>query len=473
MAVAFVHPRRMARTYRADTVTALYRAALEADAVPSWRLDVVLDQPEAEGTRLAEMTAWLAARKVYLVVVEHGLSAAFLDAVRAAGVTRVLAVGRPSEIARPGIDAAAETVGCDTFVRLARALLDDVRVPDLPGTWRRRGAEVLEPTAHERFDVRHELQRRRPLWQGEHRIGGPDTEPWLSRGLLADLGCPYRSRACASPLVQGLTLPVDVPSGGCAFCERPPAGRLPTSLRVQLLVEQARHLARERPEVTRLQVVDELFVAYVDRFATALLAADVPPRDLLVAARPDWLLTHFDRVERAAALLHGRHRLVLFSVGVESFSDPELTRFGKGFDAKTNLAMLERLDQALARQPALAVEPSFGFILFTPWTSLGDLARNARALRATRFARFREGVVHARLRLYPEIPLFHRARAEGLLLAPAHAAGPDFGYGDAPWRFRDPAVAAVFDEVQRQGLGGDDLDGFARIVAQAALRRET
>ena len=62
MAVAFVHPRRMARTYRADTVTALYRAALEADAVPSWRLDVVLDQPEAEGTRLAEMTAWLAAR---------------------------------------------------------------------------------------------------------------------------------------------------------------------------------------------------------------------------------------------------------------------------------------------------------------------------------------------------------------------------------------------------------------------------
>jgi hypothetical protein len=471
MAVVFLHPRRMARTYRADTVTALYRAALEADALPSGRLDVVLDEPGTEGARLGEMTAWLAARKGRLAVVEHGFSAPFLDAVRAGGVTRVLAVGRPSEIARPGIDAAAETVGCDTFVRLARALLDDVRVPELPGVWRKRQGEVVPPTERERFDARHELAHRRPLWSGEERLGGPAHEPWLSRGLLADLGCPYRNRPCASPLLQGLALPVDVPAGGCAFCERPPAGRLPTSLRVDLLVQQARHLAKERPEVTRLQVLDELFVAYADRFARALLEADLPPRDVLVAARPDWLLTHFDRVERAAALLHGRHRLVLFSVGIESFSDPELARFGKGFDAKTNVAVLERLDLGLARSPALAVEPAFGFILFTPWSSLGDLARNARGLRATRFSRFREGVVHSRLRLYPEIPLFHRARAERLLTSVERTTGPDFGYGDAEWRFRDPRAAAVYQAVQHERLGGDDVEAFARVVARAAHDR--
>jgi hypothetical protein len=109
--------------------------------------------------------------------------------------------------------------------------------------------------------------------------------------------------------------------------------------------------------------------------------------------------------------------------------------------------------------------------LFTPWTRLRDLAANARALRATRFARFREGVIHSRLRLYPEIPLFHRARAEGLLVAPQRSVGPDFGYGDAEWRFKDPAVAAVYAAVQAEGLGGDDLDAFARLVAKAALER--
>lgn len=471
MAIVFLHPRRMARTYRPDTVTAIYRAALAREALATYRLDVVLDEPALEATRLAEMTAWLLARKARVVVVEHGFSEPFLAAVRAAGVRTVIALGRPSEIRRPGIDLSAETVSSATFTRLVLALQDDVRVSALPGVWRREGDRVLAPTEHDRFDVRHELARR-PLWTDEHRLGGPAGEPWLSRGVVADLGCPYRRKPCASPLLQGLTLPADVPSGGCAFCERPPAQRLPTSLRLELLVTQARHLARERPDVARLQIIDELFVAYADRFARDLLETDVPPRDLLVAARPDWLSTHLDRVEAAAALLAGRHRLVLFSVGIESFADAELTRFGKGFDARVNLDLLARLDQALARHENLVVEPAFGFILFTPWTRLRDLAANAKALRATRFARFREGVVHSRLRLYPEIPLYHRARAEGLLLSAERTAGPDFGYGDAEWRFKDPAVAAVYEAVQREGLAGDDVDGFARLVARAAFKAE-
>jgi len=470
MAIVFLHPRRMARTYRPDTVTAVYRAALAREALTTYRLDVVLDEPAVEAARLAEMTAWLVARKARVVVIEHGFSEPFLAAVRTAGVRLVIALGRPSEVRRPGIDLAAEVVSSATFARLVLALQDDVRVPALPGVWRHDHERVQEPLEHDRFDVRHELARR-PLWTDEHRLGGPEEEPWLSRGILADLGCPYRNRPCASPLLQGVPLPTDVPSGGCAFCERPPAQRLPTSLRIERLVAQARHLAHERPDVTRLQVLDELFVAYVDRFARALMETDVPPRDLLVAARPDWLLTHLDRVEAAAATLAGRHRLVLFSVGIESFSDAELTRFGKGFDARLNLDVLQRLDQALARHQDLVVEPAFGFILFTPWTRLRDLAANAKALRATRFARFREGVIHSRLRLYPEIPLYHRARAEGLLLRTERTVGPDFGYGDALWRFKDPAVADVYDAVQREGLGGDDVDGFARLVAHAALAR--
>jgi hypothetical protein len=211
----------------------------------------------------------------------------------------------------------------------------------------------------------------------------------------------------------------------------------------------------------------------VDRFAIALARADLPPLDWLVSGRPDLFLKHVARLETALARLPAGHRLVLFCLGVESFSARELSLYNKGFGPDTNLRALNALEELRARHPALGVEPSFGFILWNPWTRLPDLVANLKALRATRFTRYRQGVLHTRLRLYPEVPLYWRARADGLLGGDAdrgEAAAPDFGYGDAPWRFADPRVARLHQAMLEAHLGGDDVDSLARLLVEATSR---
>ena len=111
-----------------------------------------------------------------------------------------------------------------------------------------------------------------------------------------------------------------------------------------------------------------------------------------------------------------------------------------------------------------------------PWTRLEDLLINWKRMRAVDFTRFREGVLHSRLRLYPEVPLYHRAKAEGLLLGDARRGGIDYGYGDADYRFVDPSVQRVHDQIASRSLGGDDLEalgGLCReeLKARAGRRR--
>ena len=481
--IAFLHPRRLGRQYRADAMSAVYRRALAEAGMASVRIEVLLTDPGSRDEQLARLQERLRALGVQVAVLEHGFSEAFLACLRAGGVRQVLVVGRPSERARPGVDlslprsSATTSLSSEGFCEELRALLH--QGPQAPEPASERSANAAAPPETP-FVVAQELRARRPLWEDEERIGGAgelvEAARWESGSVLVDLGCPYRRRQREPAALAGVSLPTGCPRSGCSFCERPRAEAIPVKGRIGLALAQLRHLAEARPALQRVQIVDESFLGYVDRFARALVAEGLPGRDLLFSARPDMLLRQRERLERALAILGASHRLVLFCLGVENFSARELALFNKGFSPQQAIEALGLVEALRGAQPGFVIEPSFGFILMNPWTRLEDLLINWKRMRAVDFTRFREGVLHSRLRLYPEVPLYHRAKAEGLLLGDARRGGIDYGYGDADYRFVDPSVQRVHDQIASRSLGGDDLEalgGLCReeLKARAGRRR--
>jgi uncharacterized radical SAM superfamily Fe-S cluster-containing enzyme len=114
----------------------------------------------------------------------------------------------------------------------------------------------------------------------------------------------------------------------------------------------------------------------------------------------------------------------------------------KGVTVADNRALLAAL-RGWAEHPAFDLSgASFGFILFTPWTTMADLRAAYDGIVATDFDRLRGRLLTARVRLYPDTALYYLAAKDGLLADDGASPQPGrYGYyPDRAWRFADPVV---------------------------------
>ena len=164
-------------------------------------------------------------------------------------------------------------------------------------------------------------------------------------------------------------------------------------------------------------------------------------------------------------------------VGFENFSQPELDRLNKGTSVAQNIEAIQLLRRLTTDAPDVFSHDhsAAGFITFTPWTTPDDLLANLRVFRELDFSRFRSDLTCARLRLYPEMPLYHAAARDGLLLERMPAGWIETaGYAaDHPWRFRSQETAAIHlvtRRLLREGPAhGDEIEVLARAIDQIAL----
>lgn len=303
----------------------------------------------------------------------------------------------------------------------------------------------------------------------------PKTPSYPIRG---NSGCPYSADARANPLFAGLAIPNRF-GRGCSFCttgnayeHRKPAEALASTL------DQLRYIRAEAPGIEWLVLRDQNPFAYLTELVEAAERESLGPFTLLVESRADWWLQNGTRFERALAAARASSiRIAPFLVGVESFSQRELDRFNKGITADLNVRFLHQL-RAWTEAYAPAVDLShgaFGFILFTPWTTLDDLRENLRGIEETRLHELRGRLLLSRARLYPDTALYYLAERDGLL-ATNYASRRDdasarYGYLPAqPWRFADARVAQ-FAEISAQVLERrayrDELQIFRAALAAA------
>jgi hypothetical protein len=288
-------------------------------------------------------------------------------------------------------------------------------------------------------------------------------------------GCPYQADARENPVYAGAQIPAGL-GRGCAFCTTGNSYEAkPTREAAAFVLEQLRYVRAHAPALTRLVLKDQNPFAYLTEVVETVAAEGLGPFTLMLETRADWLMRsarRFDDALRAASA--AAIRISPFLVGIENFSQPELDRYNKGIRAETNVEFIEWLWTLRDRYgETLDLESaSFGFVLFSPWTTLDDLEANLRAIQRTRFDKLRGRVLLSRARLYPDTALYYLAERDGLFVD-AYREGEDnarrYGYYPArPWRFLHDDVAhfaALATELVERTGGRDEIALFARLVA--------
>ncbi len=319
-------------------------------------------------------------------------------------------------------------------------------------------------------------------------VADEDRPARPSYPIKGSSGCPYGADARENDVFAGLAIPERY-GRGCSFCttgnayeHKRPADALATTL------DQLRYARTEAPWITTLVLRDQNPFAYLTELVEAAEKERLGPFTLLVESRADWWLQNAKRFERALeAARRSTLTIAPFLVGIENFSQPELDRFNKGIAADVNVRFLHQL-HAWAEAFGSAMDLShgaFGFILFSPWTTLVDLEENLRCIEETRLHEHRGRLLLSRARLYPDTALYYLAERDGLLLAEYESATENssarYGYLPAhPWRFADPLVARIAElaaEVLAARGYRNEMAVFRALMSIAkedpsALRRE-
>lgn len=285
--------------------------------------------------------------------------------------------------------------------------------------------------------------------------------------VLGRLGCPYRGPIGRNPVFDGLDLEggrVLLPHG-CSMClfRTGAAAAAAQDDWVGSIVRQIRWLRARGPLLDTFRLGDHAPLDFLGALLEELGQEGLPGLTLLLDARVDQLLARPERWEvLAARARRAGARLDFTCVGFENFSQAELDRFNKGTTVAQNVAAVRLLRRLRKRAPDVfsSAYAAAGFITFTPWTTPDDLRANLRMFRELDFAEFHAGLATAgRLRLYPEMPLYHLAAREGLLLErlPKNWSRATGHTLDHPWGFkseRTAAVSAVLDRLTARGTRG-------------------
>ncbi len=322
---------------------------------------------------------------------------------------------------------------------------------DLPAAAWPDGEREAYPTA---------LDFPRPRY--ESRLLGPD-EAWAPHRtpVMCGAPCVYNRPVADNPRYRGVDLGATTYRHGCAFCTHPDLGtlRLPRTPALQLALGQLAAFHRDAPPWRRngrFAVDGGALNRRLGPFLQGLLDLGPPPSELYLTLRVDELLEAEPHLlAHLPALAAAGHSLHLWNIGMENLSAAENERLNKGISSAQvhqATALLRRLERSWPGAFVWSRHGGYGMILFTPWTTLDDLAANARGLGELALARC-GALVCSRLQLRPGTAAEGLARRDSLVLegADALAAVPpdlscltDAADSELVWRFAHPEAHAAY-----------------------------
>lgn len=298
--------------------------------------------------------------------------------------------------------------------------------------------------------------------------------------LIAGPTCTYERKVAANRFYRDLPLPAGTRQAGCTFCPLNGDARYRYETpALELTVRQllAAAATAERYHADSYQAHGALVALRIDEFFRALSGHTLPPSRFHFQYRIDELLRTAERLDTALALAReSGHRIVLYNMGVENFSPVENERLNKGILPEQVVAAADRVERWRQEYPDAFEFGNFGLILFTPWTTLDDIALNYERIRSRRFPGI-DGdsrMLRSKLQLVSGTAVAELARRDGVVVeAPGDFFvwdGNCIGHGsqiEYPWRFRHEEVADFYEVVRRVTLdGGGNGDDPLR----AALR---
>jgi hypothetical protein len=397
--------------------------------------------------------------------------------------------------------------GRRSIVALAAALAAQRDSAEVPNLFFRIGSHVPAPAiegapgalapaaaarpidhsgAIRRWDVREEVEPYAPLLDWEYLGNGrrPDANHHLL-SLVPEFGCPYQADALAigefaglardeppgallphldlSPRAVAALRPFLANNGGCSFCvfRFQDFAPLEVEATVDLLMVQLRHLAAVTG-ARDFSLQTENPFRFLRRFLERVAAEKLPLERLALRTMATVLLAKEAEFRRALALARAQGiQIVLQQVGFENFDQRHLDLYNKGITVAENLRAA-RLLSALQADYGETIAPfsGHGLILFDPWTTVEDLARNVAAIeREAPFLLAAVGL-NSKLVFYdPFNPIFRKARNEGLVFPSPRDYGWDFTFADPRTRDFVSMVRALERHLRKRlGAAGRDAE---------------
>ncbi len=309
------------------------------------------------------------------------------------------------------------------------------------------------------------------------RAGNPRArELQPSVQILAGPRCAYRRALSDNPAYVGID--TDGCHDGCSFCGMDWTPYKVSSF-LDFAVRQVLQADRDLPPKKGPLPLDVLSAAVwrnLEAFVERLQGADIRPFQLFLSPRLDELLAAGEVLDRVLPRLAARGDSIrLYTSGVESFSDAENQRLNKGIGVAEIEAATARLLGWMEAWPDVFgfVESGLSAILFTPWTTLDDIAENLRHLMRNPLISA-DYALGTRLLLFEGRAVTRLAERDGLL-APrfedhAGVAGCkiEWDQEELPWRCGDRGGALLHLLTRgRRGLGDVPEDEPDRVRVEA------
>jgi hypothetical protein len=218
-------------------------------------------------------------------------------------------------------------------------------------------------------------------WKNIYNMGKTGLVPLkIGTGqVLQQIGCPYAVRERSAEIDYPVSLgkgakKVNLPFKGCAFCDVAVDKGFYGALEMETVVHQIRCLPeREDGRKIPFELINENPLPGLPSLLTELRETKIRVSQINLIMRADWFLKGERHLREALKLAKGMSvRILLASVGFESFDDRILRNLNKGSSVETNLRAIRRMREL---KEAFPLEWGYsrkegaihGFIHPTPW----------------------------------------------------------------------------------------------------------
>jgi hypothetical protein len=232
-------------------------------------------------------------------------------------------------------------------------------------------------------------------WDNLYRLSSSTLTPLpVTTGqVLQQIGCPHASRARTVEIDYPVAFrknekdKVGLSLKGCSFCDVAIDKGFHGALSLDAVLEQVLRLPeREDGRKIPFELINENAVPGLPALLARVRAKGIRLSQINLTLRADWFILG-ERILREALALAGTLdvRVLLGSMGFESFDDRILRNLHKGLDAETNLRavkLMRDLKNEFPGQWAYARQEGaiHGFIHPTPWDTTESESNNRRII---------------------------------------------------------------------------------------------
>ncbi len=236
---------------------------------------------------------------------------------------------------------------------------------------------------------------RKVKWNNIYRIGkaGLVSHKITTGQVLQQIGCPYAAQEKRVEIdypvpIAGIdTQKVKLSLKGCSFCDVAVDKGFYGQLDTETVVEQIRCLP-ETAEGMKIpfELINENPIPGLPRLLQQTRESGIRLSQINLIVRADWFLRGEKNLRRALVLARSLGiRILLSSVGFESFDDRILRNLNKGLNVETNLQAIHLMRQLKEEFPqvwgyARSEGAIHGFIHPTPWDTEESSANIQRVL---------------------------------------------------------------------------------------------